>query len=103
MSTKAGVPQSIRRVLFRESGYRCVACGIVGREVRCKGGFIYPTDTPLVYLSVDHIKPRSAGGTSDRSNLRVLCTRCNTGKGVKPEGRWTPARTPILGGRRGRR
>lgn len=29
-------------------------------------------------LSVDHIVPRAQGGADDRSNLRVLCFRCNT-------------------------
>lgn len=32
------------------------------------------------YLTIDHIVPKSKGGTNDEANLRVLCNRCNSGK-----------------------
>lgn len=69
MATKAGVPQSVRRRLFLAASYRCV----------------YPTPIEGVWFSIDHIFPRSLGGTSDESNLRVFCTRCNTVKGTNIE------------------
>lgn len=31
-------------------------------------------------LTVDHIVPMSAGGTSDPANLRVLCRPCNSSR-----------------------
>ena len=31
-------------------------------------------------LTVDHIIPRAAGGTDERSNLQVLCRVCNSAK-----------------------
>ena len=42
--------------------------------------------------SVDHITPRSQGGTDDDNNLQLLCRSCNSSKG----GRFfsTP-RTPL--------
>lgn len=84
MVMKAGVPGPLRRQVFREEGYRCAECSIVGWEERFPcGEYGYPTPIKRVYLSIDHIVPRSKGGTSDRSNLRVLCTRCNTRKGSK--------------------
>jgi 5-methylcytosine-specific restriction endonuclease McrA len=74
----------MRRRVFREEGCRCAKCGLVGFEKRFpRGGYGYYTEIPGVYLSIDHIIPLAKGGTSDRSNLRVLCTTCNTAKGVK--------------------
>ncbi|WP_145757477.1 HNH endonuclease [Burkholderia gladioli] len=81
MPTKSGVPMSLRRKVFREEGYCCAECGLVGWEERFpRGGYGYYTAVTGVYLSIDHIVPRSRGGSGDRSNLRVLC---NTRKGTK--------------------
>lgn len=33
-------------------------------------------------LTVDHVHPQGLGGTHDRENLRVLCRRCNSVKGM---------------------
>jgi hypothetical protein len=58
------VPDTIRyEVLKRDR--KCVLCGEDGSEHR---------------LEVDHIKPRSKGGSNDLSNLQTLCSRCNRGK-----------------------
>ena len=32
-------------------------------------------------LTIDHIQPRSKGGTDDLKNLRILCRQCNSSKG----------------------
>ena len=74
----------MRRRVFREEKYTCAVCGISGEERRFpRGGYGYYTQTPGVYLSIDHIVAKSKGGTHERANLRVLCTPCNTTKGVK--------------------
>ncbi|MBC2768576.1 HNH endonuclease [Pusillimonas sp. 7-48] len=84
MPNGSGVPTSLRRRVFREDGLKCASCGIVGFEKRFpRGGYGYYTHTEGVYLSIDHIVPKAKGGTNDRSNLRVLCTTCNTRKGIK--------------------
>lgn len=81
---KAGVSGSVRRQVFRRDKYTCRICGLVGREERFpKGGYGYPTSIDRVYLSIDHIVPRARGGSHDPSNLRVLCTRCNSKKGTR--------------------
>lgn len=50
------------RILERD-GRRCVRCGS-GED-----------------LAIDHVIPRSKGGTSDDDNLQTLCRRCNSSKG----------------------
>lgn len=37
-------------------------------------------------LVIDHIIPRSLGGSSDRPNLAASCYRCNEFKGAKTQG-----------------
>jgi 5-methylcytosine-specific restriction endonuclease McrA len=82
VAMKSGVPGSVRRAVFRAGEYRCAECGIEGREQRFpRGGFGYPTPETGVYLSIDHILAKSRGGGSEQTNLRVLCTTCNTRKG----------------------
>jgi 5-methylcytosine-specific restriction endonuclease McrA len=84
MANKSTVPGALRRRVFREENYTCAKCSVIGREQRFpRGGYGYPTDMPGVFLSIDHIVPRAKGGTGDRKNLRVLCTPCNTEKGIK--------------------
>lgn len=74
----------MQRRVMREESYTCAECGLVGFERRFpRGGYGFYTDVVSVYLSIDHIVPRAKGGTHDRQNLRVLCTTCNTRKGVK--------------------
>lgn len=53
-------------VLARDK-WTCCACG---RRASKDG----------VTLEVDHITPRSKGGTDDEDNLQTLCRKCNSGK-----------------------
>jgi ATP adenylyltransferase len=64
------VPDSLRYQVLKESGGRCALCGV------CK------SDVPL---DVDHIIPRSRGGSNDLANLQALCTKCNRTKGNKDD------------------
>lgn len=59
------LPGTLRwRVISRAHG-RCEACGI---------------SSGLRALEVDHIVPRSQGGSNDLSNLQALCSFCNVQK-----------------------
>jgi hypothetical protein len=52
------------RVLQRDN-YTCRYCGAFA---------------PLVILEVDHVTPRSRGGSDDMGNLVTACADCNAGK-----------------------
>ena len=59
------VPGSIRWQILRRAMGRCEACGISAAERA---------------LHVDHIIPRSWGGSNDISNFQALCSSCNVQK-----------------------
>jgi hypothetical protein len=56
-------------VLARDQ-WKCLSCGRSARE-------------DGVLLEVDHIIPRSKGGSDDIINLQTLCKKCNIGKSNK--------------------
>jgi HNH endonuclease len=56
-------------VLARDN-WTCCSCGRSSKE---EG----------ITLEVDHITPRSKGGTDDLDNLQTLCKKCNIGKSNK--------------------
>jgi hypothetical protein len=56
-------------VLARDK-WKCLSCGRSSRE-------------DGVLLEVDHIIPRSKGGSDDMINLQTLCKKCNIGKSNK--------------------
>ena len=58
------VGESLRFEILRRDRI-CQLCGATNRHA---------------LLEVDHIVPRSKGGTNDPSNLQVLCARCNRAK-----------------------
>jgi 5-methylcytosine-specific restriction endonuclease McrA len=62
------VPRSVqrkisRRALFARDGWRCQYCGSTGK------------------LTLDHVVPRSRGGTSVWENVVTSCAPCNMRKG----------------------
>ena len=56
-----------RFAVLERDGFKCRYCGRGAKE--------------NVVLQVDHVVPRSAGGTDDLSNLLTACSECNGGKG----------------------
>ena len=53
-----------RNTILKRDGYKCRRCGSPEQ------------------LSVDHIIPKSRGGTDDQRNLQTLCHSCNSRKGI---------------------
>jgi len=60
-----------RFVILQRDQFRCRLCGIAA------------SDGAHVRLEVDHIIPRSKGGTDTADNKWVLCFECNRGKGTR--------------------
>lgn len=70
---KSVSPQKRNEILER-NGYTCQQCGA---GVGDRDPF---NPSRKVRLHIDHILPKSQGGTDDNDNLRVLCSACNQGK-----------------------
>lgn len=58
----------LRFEVFKRDGFKCVYCG----QTR-EGG---------ARLHADHVRPVSAGGLNDLTNLVTACEACNLGKGA---------------------
>ena len=50
------------------------------------------THFPFRVMDVDHILPRSKGGTDHADNLQLLCSGCNRSKGGRTMAEWRAAR-----------
>jgi len=57
-----------RYAVFYAANFKCQACGAS------------PNPTNDVTLHVDHVLPKSRGGTDDALNLQSLCADCNLSK-----------------------
>lgn len=60
-----------RDFVLERDGFTCVYCGA--------------TNTPL---QLDHVFPRSRGGSDDPENLVACCRPCNASKGAKTPDEW---------------
>lgn len=56
-----------RQKIYERDGFKCLKCG----------------EDRLEELTLDHIVPKSWGGSSKQSNLQTLCKACNFEKGDK--------------------
>lgn len=58
------ISKALRYEILERDGFACKACG----ATNC--------------LEIDHIVPKSKGGQTIKTNLQVLCSDCNKGKGT---------------------
>lgn len=75
-----------RLKVFYNKGCTCVTCGLVGTKLGYgkdkKGHFHWDVYTDDFYpLTVDHIIPKSKGGSDELENLQPMCYKCNVTKG----------------------
>ena len=59
------ISKKLRFEVFKRDGFKCAYCG---------------ETPPEVVLEVDHIDPKSKGGSNDINNLITACFACNRGK-----------------------
>jgi len=82
--------QHKRLKVFYHKGLQCVSCPTKGEYlIKAKDRYgnnhidIYSKDFQL--MTIDHIKPKSKGGTYHIDNLDPMCQKCNSAKGNKYE------------------
>lgn len=76
------VSKRIRSEIYEDAGWKCTLCE---SPVRPEESVHHPR-----YPTLDHIVPRSRGGSDDRSNLRLACRQCNTLRGSNVD--WVPVK-----------
>lgn len=64
--------EKLRKVVLKRDAYLCQSC-------KAQGKFIKGTH-------VDHIKPKSQGGSNASSNLQTLCVDCHSSKTGRESG-----------------
>lgn len=72
--------------VFYHKGVTCVNCGVKGARVIKRACLphqihfdLYTLDLQL--MTIDHIYPKSLGGSDDLENLQPMCEKCNCAKG----------------------
>jgi 5-methylcytosine-specific restriction protein A len=63
--------QKLRRLIAAERPAVCVTCGYAGASAA---------------MHLDHVVPRTRGGTNDTNNLQWLCASCHSKKTIEQDG-----------------
>ena len=61
---------------------------LAGKCIHCKRKLAVDLQgNPMSHETVEHIIPRTHGGTDAVENLAIACSRCNQGKGIRHDAR----------------
>ena len=71
--TRGSLTESIKRIVRQRAGDRCEYCRV-------------PQASQLATYHIDHVVPRSKGGTDAPSNLALACGGCSLHKAAKSDG-----------------
>lgn len=83
---------SKRYLNYKEHGLKCVSCGLVGTRMALEKHYSTKGDKyhfnlyainehgSEVLMTVDHIIPKSRGGSNKLDNLQTMCSVCNNKK-----------------------
>ncbi|MEW6026196.1 MAG: HNH endonuclease [Planctomycetota bacterium] len=66
-----------RKNIMMRDNYQCQYCGVKRSPDAHRGGKKYA----LGLMTIDHVVPRSRGGTTEWTNVVTCCNKCNTRKG----------------------
>jgi len=69
------IRQATRLAIYLRDGLSCVYCGA-------------SVEQGDVILTLDHLIPRSKGGSNRVTNLATCCRRCNSARGDRPLAEW---------------
>lgn len=72
--TKRITYKKIRRDLYAMS---CGVCPVCGKKIQNRN-----PNNKKTYMTVDHIIPKSKGGTRNYYNIRPMCEECNRLRGT---------------------
>lgn len=71
--------------VYYHKGIKCVSCGIEATHIEVGVASNMGLHTDLMAgnkgMTIDHIIPKSKGGSSDLENLQPMCRECNKKKG----------------------
>jgi len=70
----------LRTRLAEAQNWKCCFCGVYMTEVRGKNNSV----------TVEHVTPKSMGGTDHHDNLAASCNRCNNSRGTKDVTKFVP-------------
>lgn len=81
-SVRKRIGRAASRAIDARDGGRCVYCG---------------SDGAGAHLHLDHLQPKSLGGSDEVANLVTACRRCNSARQAMSLGQWAAYAAEVYG------